>query len=371
MAFKELFDKYNWEIVKKSIYDKTSGDVEKALYSDKRNLEDFKALISPAAEKYIEHIAQLSNKLTQKRFGKTIQLYIPLYVSNFCDNNCVYCGFNHNNKNVRKVLNKDEILSEVKILKDYGYEHILIVSGESASKAGTEYFEEVIKIIKPYFSLISFEVQALEQEEYQRLIKLGLNTVYIYQETYHKDNYPFYHPKGKKRDFYNRLEAPEKLGRAGIRRIGIGNLIGLEDWRTDAFFTALHLDYLEKTYWKTKYSISFPRLRPYEGQEFQPKFNISDKELVQAICAYRIFNEEVELSISVRESEKFRDNIIKLGITSMSAGSRTEPGGYSENLNNHNLKQFETHDKRTPKEIETMIKSQGYEAVWKDWDRGF
>ncbi len=367
MSFKNIFDKYNWNAVKDSIYSKNTNDVEKALNSNSRTIEDFKALISPSASSYLEQMAQLSNKITQKRFGKTIQLYIPLYVSNYCENHCVYCGFNQNNKSKRILLNEDEILNEIKVLKSYGYEHVLIVSGEAKNKAGIEYFERIVKLIKPYFSLISFEVQPLETDEYKTLINNGLNTVYIYQETYNKETYPKYHLKGKKTDFDYRLETPDRLGEAGVRKIGIGNLIGLEDWRTEAFFTALHLSYLEKTYWRTKYSISFPRLRPCEGDVFQPNFPMNDKELVQTICAYRIFNEEVELSISVRESKKFRDNIIKLGITSMSAGSKTEPGGYS--LNNNALEQFEVHDSRTPKEIEAMIKSQGYEAVWKDWDK--
>lgn len=369
MSFREVFDKYSNAQVKNSIYSKNKQDVENALSKEKRNLEDFKALISPAAADYLEEMAQISRSITQKRFGKTIQLYIPVYVSNYCENYCIYCGYKSKNNDKRKVLSIDEVIKEVEAIKKFGYEHILIVSGESESKAGVEYFESVLRAIKNHFSLISIEVQALNQSEYERLIKQGLNTVYIYQETYNKEIYKKCHIKGKKADFYNRLNVPDILGKAGIRKIGIGNLLGLDDWRTDAFFTALHLSYLEKKYWRTKYSISFPRLRPYHGQDFQPNYNVSDKELVQAICAYRMLNEEVELSISVRESEKFRNNIIKLGITAMSAGSKTNPGAYSNDFSSDNLKQFEIHDSRTPKEIETMIKNNGYEAVWKDWDK--
>jgi 2-iminoacetate synthase len=187
----------------------------------------------------------------------------------------------------------------------------------------------------------------------------------VYQETYHRDEYKKHHPKGKKSNFNYRLATQDRLGQAGIYKMGLGVLIGLEDWRTDSFFCALHLDYLEKTYWQTKYSISFPRLRPFSGG-LEPKVEMTDRELVQLICAYRIFDEEVELSMSTRESEKFRDNILKLGITTFSAGSKTEPGGYAND--EEALEQFEISDERSPKAVAEMIKKQGYEPVWKDWD---
>ncbi len=363
--FNNIIDKYNWQEIEKSIYSKTEKDVENAISKQERDIEDFKALISPAAKPYIEQIATISNQLTQKRFGKTMQLYLPLYLSNECTNHCVYCGFNHNNKINRITLDDKQTIKEIEAIKSYGYEHILLVTGEHPNKAGFEYLKHKIKLIKPYFALISLEVQPLEQSEYEELIELGVNTVYVYQETYNKERYTIYHPKGKKSNYQYRLETPDRLGNAGVHKIGIGALLGLEDWRTDSFFTALHLKYLQKKYWKTKYSISFPRLRPHEGV-FQPNSIIKDSELVQLICAYRLFDNEVELSMSVRESRVFRDNILKLGITSISAGSKTEPGGYA--LNTHALEQFETQDNRTPKEIEQMIKSQGYEVVWKDWD---
>lgn len=363
--FIDIINSLDWEEQTKSIYNKTKNDVINALNLSSRNIEDFKALISPAAEPYLEEMAGLSHELTQKRFGKIIQLYLPLYLSNECTNYCVYCGFNHNNKIERKTLTEDEILKEVKAIKDFGYEHILLVTGEHPQKAGFDYLKKVIDLIKPYFSLISIEVQPLEEKEYASLVESGLNTVYIYQETYNKKNYKKYHPKGKKSDFEYRLATVEKQARAGVHKIGLGVLLGLEDWRTDSLYTAMHLKYLEKTFWKTKYSLSFPRLRPHTGI-FEPSYNISDKQLVQLICAYRIFDEEVEISLSTRESENFRNNTMKLGVTSMSAGSSTEPGGYS--LHSKALKQFETDDNRKPAEISQMIKKNGYEAVWKDWD---
>ena len=366
--FKDLFDTYNWDNVKESIYKKSKYDVERALNSKKRNLEDFKALISPAAEPYLEQMAQMSHHLTQKRFGKTIQMYIPMYLSNECQNICTYCGFSLTNKIPRKTLSDEEILKEVKFIKSKGYDHILLVTGETNTTVGVGYLENAIKLIRPYFSQISIEVQPLEQEEYERLIPLGLNTVLVYQETYHKEDYKKHHPKGKKSNFDYRLATPDRLGKAGIHKIGIGVLIGLEDWRTDSFLTASHLNYLEKNYWKAKYSISFPRLRPHSGG-LEPKVEMNDKELVQLICAYRLLNEELELSISTRESEVFRNNVVKLGATTFSAESKTNPGGYV--VEPESLEQFEISDERPTEMIEEMIRNNGYEPVWKDWDKSY
>ncbi|TXK37390.1 2-iminoacetate synthase ThiH [Pontibacter qinzhouensis] len=365
MTFADIFEQQKWEQVKQSIYAKTGADVERALAKSSRDLEDFKALISPAAMLYLEQMAQLSQQLTQKRFGKTLQMYIPLYLSNECQNICTYCGFSLDNPMPRTTLTDEQILEEVKVIKSYGYDHVLLVTGEANKTVGVPYFKNVLKLIRPHFSHISMEVQPLDQHEYEELIPLGLNTVLVYQETYHQEDYKKHHPKGKKSNFQYRLDTPDRLGQANIYKMGLGVLIGLEDWRTDSFFTALHLSYLEKKYWKTKYSISFPRLRPFSGG-LPPKVEMNDRELVQLICAYRIFNEEVELSLSTRESQTFRNNVIRLGITSISAGSKTDPGGYASNVNA--LEQFEISDERTPAEIISMIRTQGYEAVWKDWD---
>jgi len=365
ISFASVFEQHDWQTVKNSIYSKTSKDVEHALSASNRTLEDFKALISPAASNYLEQMATLSHHLTQKRFGKVIQMYVPLYLSNECNNICTYCGFSYDNKVRRKTLSAIEIMQEVAVIKKMGYDHVLLVTGEANQSVHTDYFRKVLKLLKPHFSQISMEVQPLALEEYSELRVLGLNTVLVYQETYHQDDYKKHHPKGKKANFQYRLETPDRLGRAGIHKMGLGVLIGLEDWRTDSFFTALHLSYLEKYYWQSKYSISFPRLRPFSGG-LEPKVTMTDRELVQLICAYRIFNEEVELSISTRESEIFRNNIIKLGITSISAGSKTNPGGYA--VEPQSLEQFEISDERTAAEIAQVITNQGYEAVWKDWD---
>lgn len=368
MSFKEVFDTYNWQDVKASIQSKTVKDVEIALSSTKRTLEDFKALISPSAASYLEDMAQLSHYLTQKRFGKTIQMYAPLYLSNECNNICTYCGFSFNNKIKRKTLTAAEILREIEVIKQNGFNHILLVTGEANHTVHVDYFLNALKIIKPHFANISIEVQPMDQEEYEVLQQAGIYSVLVYQETYHKDHYKNYHVKGKKSNFYYRLETPDRIGKAGMHKIGLGALLGLEDWRTDSFFSALHLDYLQKTYWQTKYSISFPRIRPAEGVHL-PNVSVTDKELVQLMCAYRLFNEDVELSMSTRESENFRNHIIRLGVTSMSAGSKTNPGGYV--VDPESLEQFEISDERTPQQIAAMITGSGYEPVWKDWDKIF
>ncbi|EHQ30971.1 2-iminoacetate synthase ThiH [Mucilaginibacter paludis] len=366
-SFTDTFNTYSWEDTRASIYAKTSDDVERALAAKKRTLEDFKALVSPAAAPYVEQMAVISQRLTLERFGKAIQLYVPLYLSNECNNICTYCGFSYNNHVRRKTLSPIEIMQEVAVIKNMGYDHVLLVTGESNQTVHVDYFKKVLELIGPHFAHISMEVQPLDLEDYRQLTPYGLNTVLVYQETYHREDYKKHHPKGKKSNFEYRLETPDRLGQAGIHKMGLGVLIGLEDWRTDCFFTALHLSYLEKNYWKSKYSLSFPRLRPFSGC-LEPKVEMNDRELVQLICAYRLFNGEVELSISTRESAHFRNHIIKLGVTAISAGSKTNPGGYA--VEPESLEQFEISDNRSPQKIAQMIAEQGYEPVWKDWDNG-
>lgn len=365
MSFSDIFKRYDWDDIRKKIYEKKESDVIEAINRKGRcGLEDLMSLLSPAAAPFLEDMAILSQEITKRRFGKTIQLYIPLYLSNKCSNNCLYCGFRRENKIKRVTLNEEQVLNEVKVIKSFGFDHVLLVTGEYDSIAGVEYLEKIIKLIRPYFSHISMEVQPMDKEEYHKLAQSGLNTVLIYQETYGKC-YSEFHPSGAKRDFFFRLETPDRIGAAGMHKIGLGCLLGLDDWRTDSWYVGLHVDYLEKRYWKTKYSISFPRLRPATGV-MEPRVRVTDRDLVQLICAHRIFNENVELSISTRESELFRDHAVNLGITSMSAGSRTEPGGYSAETDE--LEQFEINDYRTPQEIAHMIHLHGYEPVWKDWD---
>ena len=367
-TFKSVFERYDWNTVQSKIYQTSAQEVEQALAKSRRNLDDFLALISPVAQPYLEQMAQISNELTKKRFGKTIQMYAPLYLSNECQNICTYCGFSLDNKIKRKTLTDSEIKRETEVIKKAGFDHVLLVTGEANYTVNINYFLNTIEQIKKDFSIISVEVQPLSQEEYESLHEAGVYSVLVYQETYHQEVYKKYHTKGKKSNFDFRLDTPDRVGKAGIHKIGLGVLLGLEDWRTDSFFNALHLDYLQKTYWQTKYSVSFPRLRPAEGI-IEPNFIMDDKHLAQLICAYRLWNEDLEISISTRENEKFRNNIIPLGTTSMSAGSKTNPGGYV--VDPQSLEQFEISDERSAEEIAKIIRDKGYEPVWKDWDRTF
>jgi len=328
------------------------------------SLDDLAALLSPAAEPYLEQMAQLSHQLTVERFGKTMQLYAPMYLTNICANVCTYCGFSAQNKIPRKALNDQEILAEAEVIKSHGFNHLLLVTGES-SRYGADYIAHALSLLRDRFSSLSMEVQPLDESEYALLVKHGLNAVLVYQETYDPLVYPKYHLKGPKSDMNYRLETPDRLGKAGIKKIGLGALYGLSDWRAESWFLGLHLRYLEKTYWKTKYSVSFPRLRPHEGSEIAVT-HFDEKCLVQAACAFRLFSQELELSLSTRESSHFRNHAFKLGFTSMSAGSKTNPGGYATDL--ESLEQFAIDDERSPSEVASYLKSVGYDAVWKDWD---
>jgi 2-iminoacetate synthase len=287
-----------------------------------------------------------------------------MYLSNECNNICTYCGFSLDNKIRRKTLSQTEMLNEAKVLRDQGFNHLLLVTGEANHTVNLQYFLQAVEVLKPHFANISIEFQPLETEEYRALHNAGVYSVLVYQETYHQEVYKTYHPKGKKSNFLYRLQTPDRIGVADFHKIGLGVLLGLEDWRVDSFFCALHLDYLQRTYWKTKFSISFPRMRPAEGI-IEPNVIVSDRDLVQLLAAYRLFSEDVELSVSTRESEHFRNHVIPLGVTSMSAGSKTNPGGYS--VEPDSLEQFETSDKRNVMEISSLIRQAGYEPVYKDW----
>lgn len=365
MSFKDFFEKYQWDEIKEKLEKVTLHEVENSLQRKNKTIEDFLNFLSPAAAEKLESMAKITQQLTQKRFGKTIQLYAPLYLSNECQNICTYCGFSLDNSIKRKTLSDTELMIEATVLKSMGVNHILLVSGEAHKKVGIDYFMNAVRLLKPHFANISIEVQPLSEYEYRLLHDAGVHAVLVYQETYHQEVYKEYHPKGKKSNFDFRLETPDRIGNAGIHKMGLGVLLGLEDWRIDSFFNALHIEYLQKQYWKSRFSVSFPRLRPAEGI-IEPNFMMSDKDLLQLICAYRIWNEDLEISISTRENEKFRNNIISLGATAMSAGSKTNPGGYS--VDKESLEQFETSDDRSMEEMKKIIKKAGYDPVMKDWD---
>ena len=369
-TYNEYFSSVKWDVISEKISSITRNQVAQAINREGRGgLEDFTALLSPiAASEFLEPMARLSHSLTQKRFGKAIRLFAPLYLSNECNNVCDYCGFSLGNKIVRKTLNQAELLREAGILKKMGFDHILLVTGESTRKVGLDYINQSLSTLRPYFSNLSIEVQPLQQEEYAVLKSSGLHAVLVYQETYNKESYAQHHLKGKKSNFEWRLATPDRLGKAGVHKIGLGCLFGLtKDWRADAFFAGHHMDYLQRKYWRTQYSMSFPRLRPCAG-EIPPEVSLADRDLVQLICAFRIFNHELEISISTRESSELRDHLLPLGVTTMSAGSKTNPGGYGED---ESLEQFEISDSRSVSEVSLQLQQSGYDVVWKDWDQSY
>ncbi|MDR2980670.1 MAG: 2-iminoacetate synthase ThiH [Puniceicoccales bacterium] len=376
MSFVEVLDRHRWADVHADILSCTTSDVERALDVASRgncSLDDLKALLSPAAAPFLEPMARLAWQRTLRRFGRTVQLFAPLYVSNECHNICTYCGFSVNNKIPRKILSDAEILKEAGILKKQGFDHVLIVSGESERKVGIPYFENAIRLLRPHFSNISMEVQPMDTDEYAQLRDCGVFAVLVYQETYNREDYRKHHTKGRKADFEYRVMTPDRLGQAGLHKIGLGALYGLEDWRVDSFFVGLHLEYLERTYWKSRYSVSFPRLRPHEGG-LEPKVEMTDRDLAQTICAFRLFDNEVELSLSTREAPRFRDHAMRMGITTMSAGAKTNPGGYAdaeEAQELSSLEQFRMSDERSSAMVTAMLREQGYEPVWKDWDSSY
>lgn len=367
--FSDELQNYGWEETTERIMAMTAADVERALVREHLSDHDFMALISPAAAPFLERMARRSKAITERRFGKTMSMFIPLYITNSCTNACVYCGFNRHNKFKRVVLTPDEIERECKAIKALGpFENLLIVTGENPAVAGTDYIENALKVCRPYFSNLTIEVMPLSTEDYERLTHVGLNGVICFQETYHRERYKVYHPAGMKSNFEWRLNGFDRMGQAGVHKIGMGVLIGLEDWRTDLTMMARHLRYLRRTYWRTKYSVNFPRMRPSESG-FQPNVVMSDRELAQATFAFRIFDHDVDISYSTRENHEFRNNMAGLGVTTVSAGSRTEPGGYATHVNS--LEQFAISDASSPDKVAADLRAIGREPVWKDWDRVF
>lgn len=369
--FSDELEKISWEETTERILSATDADVRRALGKERCGIDDFIALISPAAEPYLETMAALSRKYTEERFGKTMSMFIPLYLTNSCTNSCIYCGFHISNPMKRTILTEEEIVREYEAIKKLApFENLLLVTGENPSKAGVPYLARALDLAKPYFSNLKIEVMPLKAENYAELKKHGLNGVICFQETYRKKNYKLYHPRGMKSIFEWRVNGFDRMGQAGVHSIGMGVLIGLEkEWRTDVCMMARHLRYLQKHYWKTKYSVNFPRMRPAENGGFQPNVVISDRELAQATFAMRIFDHDVDISYSTREPAYIRDNMATLGVTTMSAESKTDPGGYC--CYPQALEQFHVSDERTAREVERALRERGIEPVWKDWDASF
>jgi 2-iminoacetate synthase len=392
--------------------DTHADSVRKSLTKSKLSLTDFAHLISPAASEFIETLSQRSHQLTQQRFGKVIRLFAPLYLSNECINNCQYCGFSRDNPILRVTLTVDEVVREARALREQGFRNILLVAGEHPKFVSTTYLRECVAALHAEVPGVSLEIGPLETADYYPLVGAGADGLVVYQETYDRGIYAEMHTAGPKRDFDWRLETPERAYAAGFRRLGIGALYGLADWRYEAICVAAHADYLLRNCWKAQLTISLPRLRPCAG-EFQPPAHMTDRDLAQLVCALRLMFPDIGLVLSTREPAKLRDGLIPLGITMMSAGSHTEPGGYtgagreklhqtvrgrivelgapvSPKLNSEGASewvkagsrgrsphqnhvtnatgQFQIADERSSQEVADLIHRLGYEPVWKDWD---
>src|SRR5437867_7037512 len=371
----------------------TATNVRGTLTKSRLTLADFAGLISPAASDLLEPLCRRSQGLTQQRFGKVIRLFAPLYLSNECVNNCQYCGFSRDNPILRVTLSVDEVLREASALKEQGFRNILLVAGEHPRFVSRNYLADCVSALHDEFPSISLEVGPMETEDYRPIVRAGAEGLVVYQETYDRALYAELHTAGPKRDFNWRMETPERAYAAGFRRLGIGALFGLADWRFEALCVAAHADYLLRNCWKAQLTISLPRLRPCAG-EFEPLTRMTDRDLVQLVCAFRLMFPDAGLVLSTREAAKLRDGLVPLGITLMSAGSHTEPGGYtgagkehlhqtvhgrivelgasewatSNGSERHATGQFDIADERSPQEVADLIRRLGYEPVWKDWD---
>lgn len=336
------------------------------------SVADLATLLSHTAQSYLEPMAQQAAALTRQRFGHTMRLFIPLYLSNLCANDCSYCGFSMSNAIKRKTLSMEELAAECAAIRRQGFDSVLLVAGEHERRVGMDYFKQAFAVVSEYFSHIALEVQPLTQADYAELRQLGLSAVYVYQETYCADAYARHHLRGRKTDMPWRLDTPDRVARAGVDKIGLGVLYGLADWQLDTLACAEHLRYLQQHYWRTRFSMAFPRLRPCTGgldQSVTTKHHLTDRQLVQLLSAYRLFEPDLELSLSTRESAYLRDHLMPLGITHLSAGSKTQPGGYADQA--IALEQFETSDPRSAKQVADAIKHKGLEPVWKDWQPEF
>jgi 2-iminoacetate synthase len=381
-------------LVRRSLTASTAAARE-SLAKDKLSLTDFAQLISPAAAELLEPLSRRSQQLTQQRFGKVIRLFAPLYLSNECINNCAYCGFSRDNPILRVTLSVDEMQREAVALNEQGFRNILLVAGEHPKFVSNNYLRDCVAALHTEWPSISLEVGPMETEEYGPLVQAGAEGLVVYQETYDRAIYDEMHTAGPKKNFNWRLETAERAYIAGFRRLGIGALYGLADWRYEAICVAAHAEYLLRNCWKAQVTISLPRLRPCAG-EFQPLTHMTDRDLAQLVCAFRLMFPDVGLVLSTREPAKLRDGLIPLGITMISAGSHTEPGGYTgagkekihhtergriielaagssewATTNGHATNatsQFEIADERSPQEVAELIRRLGYEPVWKDWD---
>jgi len=363
-------DRHNDQLIEQ-LNSISTDDVKAALRQTpgEYSLERMLTLISPAAQDYLEQMAQQAAALTTQRFGKTIQLYAPLYVSNYCCNGCLYCGYNTSTKFKRTRLTIDQAIAEADIIATEGFRHILLVSGEDPSYVTCDYLNELAEKLRSKFSSVSIEIQPMQTEEYAKVFTGGIDGVTLYQETYNRDTYAQYHKSGPKSDYDYRIQSHDRTASAGMRRLGLGFLLGLSDWRIETLAMTEHAAYLMKNYWRSQVSFSFPRLRPALNVAEDYQHLVNDKQLVQLMLALRLCFADAGIVLSTRESTAFRDNLVKLCVTRISAGSKTNPGGYSGD--GDSTEQFVIDDDRTAGQIADMLKTVGMETVWKDWDAGF
>ena len=361
--FNNIIDQYknfNYKI----FFDKLKrNDIEKILLKENLSELEFLSLFSPLAEDYLEYMAQKAQQVTVRHFGKTIQLYTPMYISNHCNNQCVYCGFKKDNKIKREQLTIEEIEKEAIEISKTGLRHILVLTGSARNITTQEYIQKAIKVIRKHFNTISLEMYPMEYDEYKTLFQIGADGLTVYQETYDKELYIKLHPMGPKRDYQYRLSAADRACKAGMRRISLGSLLGLKNWKEDIFMAALHCNYIQNRYPATEVSLSLPRIQSHEGN-YQAQYPVSDKNMVQIIAAFRLFMPRGGINISTRETPYFRNNIIQLGITNMSAGCTTAVGGHTKD---DKTKQFEIADTRSVNEVKDLIYQTGYQPVFKDW----
>lgn len=342
----------------------TDSDIERILGKERLTVTDYLALLSPRAEGHLEGMARKAHALTVAHFGRAMLLFTPLYLANHCVNQCVYCGFNTANAIARRSLTPEEVAAEAAEIAPSGLKHILILTGEDRKRSSPEYMAACVQVLKHTFTSISIEVYPLTVEEYAALGVAGVDGMTLYQEVYDSDIYAELHPKGPKRDYRFRLDAPERACRAGLRTVNIGALLGLADWRKEAFFTGVHAEYLQRSYPDVEISVSPPRMRPHVGG-FPPKVIVSDRNLVQYILAFRLFMPRGGITVSTRENAALRDHLVRLGVTKMSAGVSTAVGGRATGQEEPG--QFEISDPRGVAEMAAMLYGQGYQPVFKDW----
>jgi 2-iminoacetate synthase len=370
MSFYDEIKSTGWAEVQKDIESRSDADVDSALGTFRSggvDLGHFMSLLSPAAGNHLERAAGLAHNITRQRFGNTIGLFAPLYLSNFCNNSCAYCGFNCKNPIRRLILTPEQAKAEGLFIRNMGFRSLLLVAGEAPQVASLDYFVETAQTLRPLFPSLGLEIYPMSVEEYRPLIDCGVDGLTVFQETYNETAYELFHLGGKKKDYKWRLETPERGGEAGFRRLGLGALLGLDNWRVEAFLMGLHAKYLMRKYWRAQISISFPRLRPAAGA-FEIPQEVSDKDFAQLLIALRLFLPDAGFTLSTREPPQLRDNLLALGITSMSAGSKTDPGGYTHPQAQDAEAQFEISDDRDPGTVAEVIRQKGYEPVWKDWD---